>query len=331
VIHLEESCPTDYRTAVQRIIDDLPPPHNKAVTVLQFGTVVYRTDSLSLINLRILRWLTTELNDGDFDYQYAILLDGSAYPLYSGRALAEILRQQSGQRAVWLGEITHKGQKIKPDINTNCWDRLLRHKRLIDTSSIFQKRHKRLPRDAWDQVFADSSSQGDDYSTTIPDRIRQHMIYKSTSGNQAIYRRDVVEQLLESDTVMELFALSKYACCCCLEEHNWIAALSMIGYAHEALEQPMMFQSWGGESTECQGTMNNAVLSRNASLCFRTEDPNTTELYYTGDQTWATLVEARRRRGYLLARKFQSDRVDSVELLDDIRSQLWKVSSDYYD
>ena len=44
--------------------------------------------------------------------------------------------------------------------------------------------------------------------------------------------------------------------------------------------------------------MNNAVLSRNASLCFRTEDPNTTELYYRGDQTWAALVvEAQRRRG----------------------------------
>ena len=36
-------------------------------------------------------------------------------------------------------------------------------------------------------------------------------------------------------TDVELFALSKYACCCCLEEHNWIAALSMIGYAPEAL------------------------------------------------------------------------------------------------
>ena len=161
------------------------------------------------------------------------------------------------------------------------------------------------------------------------------MIYKSTSGNQAIYGREVVQALLNSDTVMELFALAKYGCCCCMEEHSWIAALSMTGYADEALQrEPMMFQSWGG-GTECQGSMQNAVLSRNASLCYRTEDPLVQTQaamrlphgwYYQGDTTWERLRDAR-ERGVLFARKFRSDRLDSVQLRHDIRDHLWDSST----
>jgi len=304
VVHLESAAVAenndDYRMAVQEALDSLAASSS---AILQFGSVIYRTDSLSLINLRILRWLTDTV-----DYQFVILLDGSAYPLMSGSELVNRLlsKQQQSDRAVWLGALTHKGK----DVAATAWDFRLQRKRLMDSR---HKIHKRLDKDAW----------GDDETTNIPDHIRQHMIYKTTSGNQAIYRHDVVRSLLDSNSVMELFALSKYGCCCCLEEHNWIAALSMIGYAEDGLRQPpMMYQSWGGESSECVGTMNNAVLSRNASLCFRTEVVNATDLYYMGDQTWNKLVDAK-KRGYLFARKFDSDRKDSMELLHGIRSEIW--------
>ena len=87
---------------------------------------------------------------------------------------------------------------------------------------------------------------------------------------------------------MEIFTLSKYGCCCCLEERNWFAALSSIGYKEEALERTGMFQVWGG-TQECQSSMNNAMLLRNESLCYRTEDPgreDTTSMYFRGDELW---------------------------------------------
>jgi hypothetical protein len=329
VVHLERHCPMEYQSRVQDMLRARP--HYRNVVIVQFGTIVYRTDSLSMINLRILRWLTMDLN---LHYEHAILMDGSAFPLCSASELVAMLHQQSanGGRAVWLGELTAKGQQVSatcsgipgrqqsPPLQSS--DHLLQHKRLIFTSRGVAgnlKLHKRLP----------MPKQGKESGNgNLPAAIRDHLIYKSTSGNQGIYSRYVVEQLLNSDNVMELFALSKYGCCCCLEERNWIAALGMIGFACEALEQTSMFQVWGGESAACSGTMNNAFLSSNATLCFRSEDPGTSrnvtsaEGYFHGGDMWDLLVDAK-RRGFLFARKFRSDQIDSVELLNKIQSELW--------
>jgi len=337
VVHLDALCGDEYRTAVLDAVDVL---HDATITVLQFGSVVYRTDSLSLINMRILRWLTTGINA--VDYQYVLLLDGSAFPLVSGRALVDALLLQQQQpsnnnnrrrRHVWLGALTHNGR----DATGTAWDFRLERKQLVDTR---RKRHKRLPKDAWGGD-RDSDNNND---PRIPLHIREHLVHKTTSGNQAIYSRHVVQELLDADAVMELFALAKYGCCCCIEEHSWAAALSMIGLAPDDtfLQQPpMMFQAWGGETSECVGSMSNAVLSTNASLCFRSEDPiqnNISDnsnasaeqqqqqqqrpLYYRGDQMWEKLVDAR-RRGFFFARKFRSDRADSVQLRHDIQTELW--------
>jgi hypothetical protein len=102
----------------------------------------------------------------------------------------------------------------------------------------------------------------------------------------------------------------------------------MIGFACEALEQTSVFQVWGGESAVCSGTMNNALLSSNATLCFRSEDPGarrnvtSAEGYFHGRDMWGMLVDAK-RRGFLFARKFRSDQIDSVELINKIQSELW--------
>lgn len=307
VIHLERQFPTDYRRAVEDAV-----AYYQNVVIVQFGTVVYRTDSLSMINLRILRWITVDLN---LKYEHAVLIDGSAFPLTSAEGLTLALKQAK-HRSVWLGELTHKGQRVSADQSPA--DHLLKQKRLIFTrNNNTIKLHKRLPKHVW--TADDNGLQ----RRIVPDSISDHMVHKSTSGNQGIYSRTIILKLLNSDAVMELFALSKYGCCCCLEERNWIAALSIIGFGEEALEQTSMFQVWGGQSV-CGGTMNNAVLSTNASLCFRSEDPgrNVTDLYFHGDEMWDYLVDAK-RRGYLFARKFRTDNEDSMDLMSEIRSKLW--------
>jgi hypothetical protein len=188
----------------------------------------------------------------------------------------------------------------------------------------------RLPRNAW--------TKHPNSETYIPLTIRNAMTRKSTSGNQGIYSHHVIEKLLHSTDVMQLFALSKYGCCCCLEERNWIAALHMIGYGEDALAHTGMFQVWGGNSYECHGTMNNAVLSTNASICFRSEDPGrrtirgnnhtnqtttATSMYFYGNEMWDAIVDAK-QRGLLFARKFHTDRPDSMEIRHRIQNELWK-------
>jgi hypothetical protein len=297
VIHLERRCSEEYANQVQQLSDSFP-----NVVVLQFGTVTYRTDSVSRINLQIMRWLTLEL---ELTYDYMLLLDGAAFPLASPDELMQTLAGTDSD--VWLGELLHKGQAVDSSA-----DHLLRHKRLWTTRGYLPKLDKRLP------LYSSR--------TVISDKIKSSMTRKSTSGNQGIYSHHVAHQLLASDTVMEIFALSKYGCCCCLEERNWIAALTAIGYQHRALEYTSMFQLWGGKE-ECMGSMSNAVLLRNASLCYRTEDPereDMTSMYFYGNDLWMNLQDAK-ERGFLFARKFASDSAESLQLMDDILGDLWDL------
>jgi hypothetical protein len=346
VIHLDRHCFADYQARVEELITTQPLYRN--VVVVQFGAVIYQTDTLSLVNLRILQWLTVDLR---LNYDHAVLLDGSAFPLYSALELVATLRQPLYQtRSVWLGELTTKGQRESASCGGTSQtmtkpmqpaDHLLTRKRLLFTrqSAVANaaavaglKLNKRLPPNTW-QGSTDPSSSTDSSTgsaSTIPNDIRNHLMYKSTSGNQGMYSRYVVQQLLNSNQVMQLFALSKYGCCCCLEERNWIAALSMIGYACEALAHTSMFQAWGGQSVECEGSMKNAVLTTNSTVCFRSENPSLHELnvtdktgYFRGQSMWDMMVEAK-RQGVVFARKFDSDNVDSVQLRQKIQSQLWQ-------
>lgn len=320
IIHLERRCPVGFREQVARLAKIY---HN--VVVLQFGTVTYRTDSISMINLRILRWVTLDL---ELEYDFAVLLNGSVFPLVSPDELMKRLTGQGSspesddrrddsistsdlvngseqRRQVWLGELMHNGQVVDSPGHP-----ILERRRLLMTKGDHPKVHKRLPR---------SSSR-----LVVSDDIAEHMTRKSVSGNQGIYSHHVVHRLLTSDLVMEIFALSKYGCCASLEERNWVAALSFLGYAQEALEQSVMFQVWGGESS-CQSSMKNAILELDSKSCYRIEDPGRIDpstAYFWGNEMWDQIVDAR-RRGILFARKFRSDKPSSVALRDRIRTELW--------
>jgi len=244
IVHLDRRVSPEYAQEVQRMTGEYD-----NVVVVQFGSVVYKTDSVSLINLRIMRWLQQDL---ELPYDYHVTLGGAAYPLQTAQQLAAALPAQG--RAVWLGELTHKGVRVDAP-----QDSRLRRKRLVVTRGLSIPVYmKRLP----SATFAQES-----FSSTIVDS----MTRKSVSGNQAVFSYETVRELLDSPDVMELFSRSKYGCCCCLEERNWIAALTMIGLQQEALEQAGMWQVWGGAET-CQSSMKNAILNRNASMCFRLED-----------------------------------------------------------
>ena len=172
---------------------------------------------------------------------------------------------------------------------------------------LYPKLHKRLPLSTFKQAWKPASS----YSEQVPSGvIRDVMTKKSISGTQGIFSRHVVEKMLASPDVMELFALSKYACCCCVEERNWIAALGIISrssnagedgigddditvhvgapgkkagtvagvdFQQEALRQGSMFELWGGEKgegtgSECGSSMKNAVLTSDKSVCYKIDD-----------------------------------------------------------
>lgn len=307
VVHLDRRTNAEFRIQVQEICD-----HYDNVVVLEFGTIAYKTDSVSMVNLRMMRWLVYDL---ELQFDFFLTLGGAAYPLQGAHDLAYSLQQgkQTGRR-VWLGELTHKGERVK-----SPQDSRLRRKRLVFTRGGGNRQFanandvplfsKRLPTAAFS-------------GESLPDAIVESMTQKSVSGNQAIFAYETVKELLDSSSVMELFARSKYGCCCCLEERNWIAALTMIGLQEEALQQASMWQVWGGAET-CQSSMRNALLSRNASLCFRLEDAtlDPPQMYIRGDVVMDFLKDAK-QRGFYFARKFHSDHAGSMELLEDIWLEL---------
>ena len=302
-IHLERRCPPEWETAVTYLASSYD-----NVFVLKFGIVVYETDLVSMIQYRMMNWLTQVV-----DFDYWVSLDGASFPLYSASDLVTHL-VESG-RQVWLGALLHRGESV--DVDQSGY---LRNKRLLATRGEgLLKLTVRVPR-----IYFKTQ--------LLPDGILQFMTKKTNSGNQAIYSCAVVNDLVASPSVRELFALSKYGCCCCLEERTWIAAMGLIGRQEEALEQAAIWQAWGGEAADCKSSMKNAVLTRNATVCFKVEDgtigSRTTSLvyshgqYFRGNQTWEYLKNAR-ERGILFARKFDSERPLSMELEGDIEGQLW--------
>jgi len=324
IIHLERSAPPDY---VREVHTKIVTMYNNVV-VLQFGAIMYRTDSVSMINYQIMNWLIHHVTS--FKYDYHISLGGAVFPLYGAKELATHLASMSSTngttppRHVWLGELTHAGAQVRvPQYGP------LQTKRLLTTypNKYTQPIKRKI-----------SEAQGIFYPT-LPDFITTNMVYKTNSGNQAVFAYSVVQQMVTSAQVKQLFAIAKYGCCCCLEERTWIAAMFILGYGDEALQQANMWQLWGGE-TDCTSSMSNAVLSTSETICFRLEDAtqgsivlnktmehlrdslkNSKAVYIRGNQMMQMLKDAK-QRGFMFARKFRSDDAHSLELLLRIKNEI---------
>ena len=305
IIHVERRASRDFCHEVLEICSG----YNNVIMV-QFGTIIYRTDLVTTIHLQLLKWLSSRLT---FDYYVA--LNGAAYPLYSATELGRHLH--SSTRHVWLGELTHGRHASR--IRSSQSGMLVGAKRLAFTRGNATKATFRIPASLMKPLHMNVSTD-----------IETSMSYKTVSGNQGVYSYDIVKRLLSSHTAMELFAYAKYACCGVLEERTWIAAMFLIGVGQEALDKPgAVWQVWGGSnSLTCESSVNNAILTTNSSTCFKVEDATRgmdrmdgTTFYIHGDRILPLLKDAK-KRGFLFARKFESNNKESMDLLETIRNEI---------
>lgn len=310
IIHLERSTPSAYTDQVTRIASQF-----SNVVVVKFGTVLYRTDSVSMINYQIMNWLVNELG---LTYDYHLTMDGTVYPLYNATNLCRHL--QAAQRDVWLGELLHNGKALSDKADQSNY---LTRKRLIYTAGArkYQQRFKNVAHH--------------DFVPTVPNFIKGNMTRKTNSGNQAVFSYKFVKELTNSAEVKELFATAKYGCCCCLEERTWVAAAQIIGYGKQVMDATSMFQVWGGDPM-CTATMNNAVLSLDSEPCYKVEDAVTLNslqivsaksdkpVYLRGHELVRAL-NAAKANGVMFARKFSSESSSSMNLLRLIEEEFHRT------
>jgi hypothetical protein len=193
IVHLERRSPQSFTDRVHRIANKY-----SNVVVVQFGSIIYSTDSVSTVNYQIMNWLTEELK---LPYDYLLTLGNAAYPLLSTEEMTRYF--QKTKRNIWLGELRNSK-------NGGGWYfsyEYLERKRLIFTSGErkYTQRTKK-----WKQ---------NDFVSSIPDYIKTNMTSnktKTNSGNQAVFSYKVVNKLVNSPQVKELFAIAKWGCCCCL-------------------------------------------------------------------------------------------------------------------
>jgi hypothetical protein len=291
IIHLDRRTDPDFQVAVESIAK-----RYSNIAILKFGSIVYLTDSVSMVNLRIMRWLVYDLG---VRYDFHLPLGGAMYPLQDAQTLASSLKESS--LSVWLGGMDNH-------VKNNAY--MLKRRQLFSTRGVDRVKTQKLPRPS----TLPSKPRSDLVKT-----IRDNMKYKSNSGNQGIYAYNAVKQLLDSSSIMELFAVSKYAQCC-LEENKWVAALAMLDLQKQALEQASVFQVWRGHHN-CKWTTTNAVLSSEPSRCFHisdtTQEPR--QLKFKGDEM-LDFLKAAKQRGILFARKFSSASPQSLTLIDHIRT-----------
>eukprot|EP00535_Pseudo-nitzschia_heimii_P013127 CAMPEP_0197197966 /NCGR_PEP_ID=MMETSP1423-20130617/33134_1 /TAXON_ID=476441 /ORGANISM="Pseudo-nitzschia heimii, Strain UNC1101" /LENGTH=630 /DNA_ID=CAMNT_0042651795 /DNA_START=159 /DNA_END=2051 /DNA_ORIENTATION=- len=310
VVHLERRSPSSFTERVHRIANKFA-----NVAIVQFGSIIYRTDSVSMVNYRIMYWLTEELG---VSYDFFLTLGNAVYPLYSAEELTNHFK--TTKQDIWLGELRNNRQ------GGRISSAYLKRKRLVFTAGD-QKYTQRTK--VWAQNGFDSS---------IPDYIETNMTEKTNSGNQAVFSYRVVKKLIKSTEVKELFSMAKYGCCCCLEERTWIAAAKIIGYGDEAMGLACMFQVWGGEPVCGDGSLKNALLIPNATICYRSDDltkgnlsdrqrngtegPGSVEYsYFRGDKLLEELSLAK-KRGFLFARKFASRDERSLKLIEMIQQNI---------
>jgi len=303
IIHLERRCEVDLERDVQiraQVYDN--------VMVLKFGSILYKTDLVTTVNLRIMRYLVMDLQ---LQYDYHITLDGAAYPLYSAHELSAALKHSG--RHVFLGEVKHFGRKV---------------------DNIEWAYNNVLHRFSLSHTFDDGHEKGcqplkvtrDETKLPVGD-VKYFLKSKTNSGNTAVYSYDTLQKLLSSSTAMKIHSIHKYGCCHYPEETEWYAMVNSLFLGPEAVQVGSMYQVWQ-ETLNRRGSKSistsNAVLTSNADTTFILADAyrrETGNVKYNGTDTKEYLQDAK-RRGFLFARKFDSSNYESVELRHWIQREL---------
>ena len=314
ILHLERTTPTEYRDQIDRIASKYT-----TVVVVQFGTIVYGTDAISLINYRIMNWV---VNDVGLRFDFYLTMDGAVYPLWNAQEMALHMGHVKASRNVWMGEAFRAGVRSNEERNA----RLLMKQKVILTVP-FKYQHSLSASEPFDAMYG--------FNSSIPlEHVYEVMRYKTNSGNSAVFSYKVVKELVKSAQVRLLFALAKYGCCDCVEERTWVAALGLLNetYRKEALEHSSILQLWGGRVP----TMSNTILEASANVSYRLEDAtvaNWTIPLVIGDRFQKRsmnlfgnhlpeLLNVAKRHGFLFARKLQSNNQGSMELLQLIQREL---------
>lgn len=317
VIHLERRTPATFIHEAQQLAS-----HHPNLVVLQFGSVIYPSDTLSHVMLQIMRWVTHDLN---FQYDYFIALGSTSYPLWNAIDMAHFLRADPPR--VRLGRLAHSNPRR---LCVNAMESLGllytrgdyydNHRRPLD---IGGDRATRLYQDARAVLSNQSSATNEnamplqrDFWPAAQFKCRK---FKSVSGLTAAYNYDAIRSLLASADALDLLNRFKYAGGCCVEERSWAAAMAILGRGKEITLPGLVWQSWpvGVETMHNSWLQhpNKTVVATNQSEIYVVYQ---TEHYHSDNDKWfrhirgmevAKELREAKESGMLFARKFQSSDV----------------------
>lgn len=288
IIHLERRTPPDFVAHVEQLSKI-----HKNIIVLQFGSVIYPTDSISHIFLQIMQWVTKDLGLG---YDYLMTLGSSTYPLFNAPDMARFLKKDG--RRVRLGRMIYGNGK----------GLCLRH--AVSFSIVFSRgmgKKEKILDDNMNIFLANIQMPNGTLlppATAFLPRSIARCTKKVNSGNTAAYDRDTVLDLLESGDAKDILSRFKQAGGCCNEESSWGGALASIGRGPDVDKVGMMWQAW-----PCQSAMHNIQLTGKIG-CIHIFD--SAAGWVRGGRKISGLEEIEQElknakdRGHLFARKFSS-------------------------
>jgi len=286
-------------------------------------------DSMTHVHLKLMRWLTMDLH---LRYDYHITLDDTSFPLYYAEDFARHLFASSNE--VWLGKITDQDKEQQPDSY-----------RLVTTT--------------FPTTIALQSTLFDPPKSV--DWLSQQFNDRTVSGSTAVFSQSVVRQLLSSSRAMEIFGRSKYACCE-VGNYNWMAAMKTLDEKHgtgnldpntlkqQAKTQTATFQLQSVTADEnCDKASTKravATLSNDIHQSFCIEHPSVVkavhnQTFTSPDFDWTIpndrrkihggpelmkYLQSAKKAGFLFARSFDFENLESVALLNEIERTIIKSS-----
>lgn len=335
VLHLDMQMDEQTQTELLEIAQDYD-----NMVVVRFGTIHEGMDGMTNVHLKLMRWLTIELN---LKFDYHITLDGASFPLRSAEDMSQHLH--TANSSVWLGTLTEQGKLVQQSQQSLLLDKRVATTSIPEMTTLSSS------------LFPEPNIPNNWFHSN--DKNNGYFNYKTVSGSNAVFSQSIVRQLLASSYAMEIFGHSKYGCCG-LDNYNWMAALkaldqnrsrplssSPFNIQQEAKAQTATFQLFGGADENCETQSGEtAMLTMDASRCYQIEHPQVVESVYNESYRHASFdwsipkdrrsvhggpdlvkyLQHAKKAGFLFARQFHSADPQSVSLLDQIE-HWWKGTS----
>lgn len=285
VIHLEQRTSPVFVSQVKTLVANMN-KSNHNIIILQFGSVIYPSDSLSHIILQIMIWITTSLvKNYGLQYDYLFILGSTSYPLYNAIEMAQYLYKDEPRR-IRIGKLLHSHprklcinameslsffytreksddhyQNVENNNNNNNNDnpqhRQFRRPLDIggDRATLLYQMAQKMYENQTAATTASSKlpTTSKDFLPVAETRCRKH---KTVSGLTAGYDNEAITKIVHSSKALDLLARFKYSGGCCVEERSWGAVMVIIGRGKEIVLPGLVWQSW----TEGIKAMHNSWL-----------------------------------------------------------------------